>query len=220
MAVVLEVGAATTMMACTSNSTSMNSSSRALQGGAVCSSQQVVVSSFSPLRLLTSSNGSSSSLSSRAVLPTSRGLRISSASRRVLRASSSSQHESKGIVCEARETATGSTRVETGAAGSVSDKTFRSLVLESDIPVLVDFWAPWCGPCRMIAPIIDELAKHYKGKIKCLKLNTDESPGIATEYGIRSIPTVMIFKGGEKKDTVIGAVPKSTLKAAIEKYLN
>jgi thioredoxin 1 len=103
--------------------------------------------------------------------------------------------------------------------GIVSDKTFQELVLESDVLVLVDFWAPWCGPCRMIAPIIDELAKIYAGKLRCLKLNTDDSPYIATEYGIRSIPTVMIFKNGEKKDTVIGAVPKQTLIGTVEKYL-
>lgn len=104
-------------------------------------------------------------------------------------------------------------------AGVVSENTWKELVLESNVLVLVDFWAPWCGPCRMIAPLIDELAKQYAGKVRCLKLNTDESPGIATEYGIRSIPTVMVFKGGEKKDTVIGAVPKSTLTTTLEKYL-
>lgn len=105
-------------------------------------------------------------------------------------------------------------------AGVVDESSWANLVLESDIPVLVDFWAPWCGPCRMIAPLIDELAKQYAGKVRCLKLNTDESAGIATEYGIRSIPTVMIFKGGDKKDTVIGAVPKSTLTLTLEKYLD
>lgn len=105
------------------------------------------------------------------------------------------------------------------AVPAVTDATWQSLVLDSGSPVLVEFWAPWCGPCRMIHPIIDELSKQYVGKLKCYKVNTDESPSIATRYGIRSIPTVMIFKNGEKKDTVIGAVPKSTLTTSIEKFL-
>ena len=112
---------------------------------------------------------------------------------------------------------------ETSTSGSlatvVTDQTFQREVLESNVPVLVDFWAPWCGPCRMIAPLIDQLAEEYQGKLKAVKLNTDESPSVATEYGIRSIPTVMIFKDGQKVDTVIGAVPKSTLSGTIEKYL-
>ncbi|CEF97868.1 Thioredoxin, conserved site [Ostreococcus tauri] len=112
---------------------------------------------------------------------------------------------------------------ETSTSGSlatvVTDATFEQDVLKSDTLVMVDFWAPWCGPCRMIAPLIDQLAEEYQGKLKAVKLNTDESPSIATEYGIRSIPTVMFFKGGQKVDTVIGAVPKSTLTGTIEKYL-
>ncbi len=92
--------------------------------------------------------------------------------------------------------------------------------MKSPVPVLVDFWAPWCGPCRMIAPIIDELSAEYGDKLRAVKLNTDESPGVATEYGIRSIPTVMVFKDGVKMDAVIGAVPKSTLVQTVEKYLN
>jgi len=110
--------------------------------------------------------------------------------------------------------------VKTGVAGPVTDATWKELVLESKVPVLVDFWAPWCGPCRMIAPLIDEIAQEYGSKIVALKLNTDESPGVATEYGIRSIPTVMVFKSGNKMDTVIGAVPKTTLVQTLDKYVD
>ncbi len=105
------------------------------------------------------------------------------------------------------------------ATASVTDSTFQEEVLDSKIPVLVDFWAPWCGPCRMVAPVVDEIAQQYEGKVKVLKLNTDENPSIAGQYGIRSIPTLIIFKGGQKVDMVVGAVPKTTLANTLEKYL-
>ncbi|OMO59787.1 Thioredoxin [Corchorus capsularis] len=155
------------------------------------------------------------SLSIRRNLPVSKGLKIQSSSKLSFassnwRYSRVSKHKCC-IVCEAQETACD--------IPSVTDKTWQSLVLKADEPVLVEFWAPWCGPCRMIHPVIGELAQQYAGKLKCFKLNTDDSPSIATQYGIRSIPTIMIFVNGEKKDAVIGAVPKTTLCASIEKFL-
>lgn len=101
----------------------------------------------------------------------------------------------------------------------VTDASFKEEVLDSEFPVLVDFWAPWCGPCRMVAPVVEEIAKQYEGKMKVVKVNTDENPSVASQYGIRSIPTLMIFKGGQKVDMVVGAVPKSTLSTTIEKYV-
>ena len=105
------------------------------------------------------------------------------------------------------------------SAAAVTDASFEQDVLKSDLPVLIDFWAPWCGPCRMVAPIVDEIATEFEGKIKVFKLNTDENPNVASQYGIRSIPTLMIFKGGQKVDTVVGAVPKTTLSSTISKDL-
>ena len=93
----------------------------------------------------------------------------------------------------------------------LQDATFDTEVLKSDIPVLVDFWAVWCGPCKAIAPTVEELAKQYKGKVKIAKLDVDEHQQVPQQYGIRSIPTLLLFKGGRVVDTIVGAVPKSKL---------
>ncbi|MEL7085994.1 MAG: thioredoxin [Cyanobacteria bacterium P01_A01_bin.3] len=102
----------------------------------------------------------------------------------------------------------------------VKDDSFEAEVIGSDLPVLVDFWAPWCGPCRMVAPVVQEIAEQYDGKVKVVKMNTDENPKVASEYGIRSIPTLMVFKGGQKVDVVVGAVPKATLASTLEKHID
>lgn len=102
---------------------------------------------------------------------------------------------------------------------AVTDNNFKQEVLESEIPVLVDFWAPWCGPCRMVGPVVEEVAEQFKGKVKFVKLNTDENPQVAGQFGIRSIPTLMVFKDGQRVDMVVGAVPKTTLSNTLEKYL-
>ncbi|MFP3012561.1 MAG: thioredoxin [Rickettsia sp.] len=104
-------------------------------------------------------------------------------------------------------------------ADKVTDSSFKKEVLESDLPVLVDFWAEWCGPCKMLTPIIDEISKELKGKVKVLKMNIDENPNIPSEYGIRSIPTIMLFKNGEQKDTKIGLQQQNSLLDWINKSI-
>jgi thioredoxin 1 len=98
----------------------------------------------------------------------------------------------------------------------LSDDTFQKEVIESSIPVLVDYWAEWCGPCKMIAPILDDLASEYDGKLKIAKLNIDENPKTPTKFGIRGIPTLMIFKDGNPEATKVGALSKSQLTAFID----
>jgi thioredoxin 1 len=101
----------------------------------------------------------------------------------------------------------------------VSDQTFESEVIKSSLPVLLDLWAPWCGPCRMVAPVIESLEAKYDGKIKFCRLNVDENPQTAAKYRIMSIPTLMFFKNGEVADTVIGAVPERVLQPKLDALL-
>ncbi len=102
----------------------------------------------------------------------------------------------------------------------VTTATWEQEVLNAPGLVMIDFWAVWCGPCRMVAPTVEELAKEFAGKVKVAKLNTDENPDIASRYKIMGIPTLMFFKGGQKVDQVVGAVPKPQLKAKLEALLN
>ena len=102
---------------------------------------------------------------------------------------------------------------------AITDDSFDAEVLKSDVPVLVDFWADWCGPCKIIAPIVEELAGEYDGKVKFAKLDVDANPKVASTYGIRGIPTLLIFSGGSPIDQVVGAVPKTVLKGRLEKAI-
>jgi thioredoxin 1 len=101
----------------------------------------------------------------------------------------------------------------------LTDDNFKSEVLDSSLPVVVDFWAEWCGPCKVLSPIVEELAKEYEGKIKVGKLNVDEYSSLATQYNIMSIPTLKFFKDGKMVGELIGAAPKPTVEAELKKYI-
>jgi len=102
---------------------------------------------------------------------------------------------------------------------AINDTTFATEVLESSQPVLVDFWAPWCGPCRMVGPIVEDIASDYQDQVKVFKFNVDESSDIASRYGIRSIPTLIVFKEGQPVETLVGTSPKSVLAEVLDKHL-
>ena len=101
----------------------------------------------------------------------------------------------------------------------INDADFETVVVQSDIPVLVDFWAPWCGPCKMIAPILDEIAPEFEGKAKIVKINVDDNQLVAGQFGVRSIPTLLLFKNGQLVATQVGALPKNQLAAFINQHL-
>ncbi len=101
----------------------------------------------------------------------------------------------------------------------LTDQNFKEEILNSVVPALVDFWAPWCAPCKMVSPAVEEIANQYNGKIKVGKLNVDDAPVIASQYSIMSIPTLMIFKGGEVVDKIIGAVPKEHIEEKVKAHI-
>ena len=102
---------------------------------------------------------------------------------------------------------------------TLQDTTFQKEVLESDVPVLVDFWAEWCGPCKAIAPAVEQLAAEYRGKAKIAKMDVDAHQEVPQQYGIRSIPTLLVFKGGRVVDTIVGAVPKAKLEESLKRAI-
>ena len=106
-----------------------------------------------------------------------------------------------------------------GAASPVTDTNFQSEVLSSSEPVLVDFWAAWCGPCKMVAPIVEEIASEQQGKLKVVKVDVDENPQTASQYGVMSIPTLMVFKGGQAVERLVGYMPKAKLMQAVQPHL-
>ncbi|AFY73683.1 thioredoxin [Synechococcus sp. PCC 7502] len=102
----------------------------------------------------------------------------------------------------------------------ISDRTFEQEVIQSDLPVIVDFWASWCGPCKIIAPILTDIAQEYSGSVKVVKLNVDDNSETPSQYGIRSIPTLIIFKDGKKVESLVGALPKTSIIKAIQSVLD
>lgn len=102
---------------------------------------------------------------------------------------------------------------------TITESNFEEEVIKSEVPVLIDFWAVWCGPCKMIAPIVEELSTEYAGKVKVAKCDVDSNQSIAIKYGIRSIPTLLIFRGGQVVDQIVGAVPKPTIQSKIDNAL-
>jgi len=101
----------------------------------------------------------------------------------------------------------------------VTDLTFEAEVLRSDVPVVVDFWAPWCGPCRLVSPVLDELSEEYAGRVKIVKVNADENPGLSEDFKVQSIPFIAFFTRGEMENSLVGARPKAVLKEAVEELL-
>ena len=103
---------------------------------------------------------------------------------------------------------------------TANENNFESEVLKSDLPVLVDFWAEWCGPCKMLAPTVEAIANDYTGKVKVAKLNVDENPGISSRYGIRGIPTLLLFKGGQVQEQMVGNHPRDNIERVLESHLS
>jgi thioredoxin 1 len=115
--------------------------------------------------------------------------------------------------------ASNNTEVEAGLVSHATDANWQSEVLDADIPIFVDFWAPWCGPCKMVGPVVEELAGEYQGKVKFVKLNTEENPQVSGGYGIRSIPTLAVFSKGEPVNAMMGAGPLGHLRQFVEDSL-